>query len=187
MAGFGKPTHPIVDPFSKEAEQHAELYYASIQKFSTDVEKIAKNTGFTPEQILAVKNYLFKDEHMLDEGIKRFDPSFHIAQSWQRLAFDPANIKPHDITLLNHELTEMKLVNEGHSMREAHDLAEAKYDYTLESDAYYQALADKKANKPFDELQFAEADKGDKEQNHQKENDKEYQNDKDDNDIADLR
>ena len=62
---------------------------------------------------MLVKNYLFIDVHKLDGGIRRFDASFEIAESWRRMAFDPENIKSHDLTLLRHELMELRLVSEG--------------------------------------------------------------------------
>lgn len=130
----------ITDPYSDKALLHAEMYYEEIRKMSTDVEKIAQNTGFTKEQILTVKNYLFNDAHYLQGEIKRFSPCFEIAESWQRLAFDPDNIKPHDITLINHELTENQLVSSGISQDQAHRTATREYNYTLESKEYYKQL-----------------------------------------------
>ena len=70
----------ISNPNSQEAIRHAELYYAEIRSFSTDVEKISKNTGYSFSQILLIKNYLFMDKHELEDGIRRFDPSFEIAE-----------------------------------------------------------------------------------------------------------
>ena len=85
---------------------------------STDVQKISKNTGFEFDAILMIKHYLFIDEHNLNGKIKRFEPSFEIAESWRRLAFDKKNIKPHDITLLKHELKEMALISQGVPQRQ---------------------------------------------------------------------
>lgn len=62
--------------------KHAKLFYEEIRKNRSDVKKISKNTGFTYEQILLVKNYLFIDVHKLgddDEIEQRFDASFEIA------------------------------------------------------------------------------------------------------------
>ena len=130
----------ITDPFSKRAVAHAKLYYEEIRKNHSDVKKIAKNTGFTQDQIMLVKNYLFLDVHELYDGIRRFDVSFEIAESWRRLAFDPKSIKNHDLTLLNHELMELRLVSEGVSQEEAHVITSRKYNYSQESYDYYQSL-----------------------------------------------
>ena len=68
---------------------------------------------------------------------QRFDCSFEIAQSWQRLSDENLTIEPHDITLLRHELLEISLVREGLSQNEAHESASKKYDYAEESMMYY--------------------------------------------------
>jgi len=130
----------IADVYSKRAMRHATKYYGAIRKSKTDVENIAKNTGFAVDQILMVKHYLFIDEHILEGGTKRFEPCFQIAESWRRLAFDPQNIKPHDITLLRHEIAEMELVAKGMSQNDAHTQVSKTYDYRKESDDYYNAL-----------------------------------------------
>ena len=132
----------ITDPYSNAAEKHAELYYNEIRSFTTDVERIAQNTGYSYDQIAMIKNYLFQMEHTLESGRKRFDPCFEIAESWRRLAFDPQNIKPHDLTLLRHEIKEMEILNavKGISQSDAHTLASKEYDYPKESKEYYKSL-----------------------------------------------
>ena len=60
----------ISDPLSPEAQEHAINYYEEIKHRTDDILKIAKYTGYTPEQILKVKNYLFVDTHILSTGIK---------------------------------------------------------------------------------------------------------------------
>ena len=110
------------------------------------MKKIAENTGFTYDQILLVKNYLFMDVHRLGDVEQRFDASFEIAESWRRLAYDPDNIKHHDLTLLHHELMEMRLVNEGLEQDEAHLITSRKYNYALECFEFNEGLRSK-ANK----------------------------------------
>lgn len=130
----------ISDPGSKQATAHAKLYYEEIRKNHSDIEKIADHTGYTKDQIMLIKNYLFLDVHELQDGVRRFDVSFEIAESWRRLAFDPKNIKPHDLTLLNHELMELKLVSEGVPQDEAHMITSRKYNYSKESYEYYESM-----------------------------------------------
>lgn len=131
----------ISDPWSEEAGKHANLYYDEIRKRHDDIVKIAKNTNFTTGQIGLIKNYLFMDVHELSNGeFRRFDPSFSIAESWQRLADDPKRIQPHDITLLNHELSEMELVKEGYSQLDAHTITSKTYNYSRECDEFYGKL-----------------------------------------------
>ena len=135
----------ITDPFSKRADAHAKLFYEEIRNNHSDVEKIAKNTGLPLEDILHVKNFLFIDVHLLDNGkIKRFDESFPIAESWRRLAFEPKMIQKHDITLLYHEIYERKLMAQGISQKEAHKKASNKYNYTKEVVEFYEKLTHEK-------------------------------------------
>lgn len=134
----------IKNIYSKEAATHAEKYYEEIRHFSTDVQNIADNTGKTQEQITAIKNYLFVDNSLYDEDLKewrRFDPDFAIAQSWQRL-IDGKNIQQHDLTLIEHELFEMELVNNNSALSQdkAHKIASQKYNYSKEVDEYYGNL-----------------------------------------------
>ena len=140
----GAITGAITDIYSNRANEHAWKYYEFIRSIDTDIKKIAANTDFSEEQIILVKNYLFYDKHYIVSGYERFEPSFPIAESWRRLAFDKDNIKPHDITLIKHELLEMRLVSEGISQDEAHDLTENQFNYQKESDEFYEKLKMKK-------------------------------------------
>ncbi len=130
----------ITDPNSIQAYDHAEMFYETIRHIKSDVVKIAHNTGFTIDQISTVKGYLFIQEHNLIEGYKRFDPCFEIAESWRRLAFDPKNIQPHDLTLLKHELMEMRLVQRGITQIKAHTMTEKKFNYQREAELFYENL-----------------------------------------------
>lgn len=128
----------ITDINSDRANQHAELYYEEIRKQKTDVDKIAKNTGYSKEFILEVKDYLFVDEHDLGGRIRRFDPDFAIAQSWQRLT--EGNTESHDLTLLMHEKYERLLMSTGMTQDNAHRKASRKYNYHKEAQEYYDSL-----------------------------------------------
>lgn len=130
----------ITDPYSIEATEFAEKFYGQIRSTNGDIQRIADNTEFTVEQIAMVKNFLFIDEHILETGIERFMPDCGIAHSWQRLAYMPDDIKPHDITLIKHELMEIGLINKGYSQQEAHDITEQKYNYQQECYDYYRIL-----------------------------------------------
>lgn len=106
----------------------------------TDANRIAKNTGFDVKDILEIKQFIFMDEHDLGEnGIRRFFPSFEMAQSWQRL-IDGKHIQSHDLTLLRHELLERQLILDGKSQDEAHAEASTVYNYAKESDEYYDKI-----------------------------------------------
>jgi hypothetical protein len=111
--------------------EHAKRYYPSIRKRKNDYKHIAKNTGFSEQDILAIKNYLFVDTHDF-LGNNRFDLDDDIAKSWQRL-IEGRNIQKHDITLLRHELMEMELIRNGMTQHEAHILASYKHNYSDEA------------------------------------------------------
>lgn len=133
----------ITDEFSDEAERHAKLYYAEIRKRKDDVDKIVKNTDgkYIRSQILQIKHYLFIDKHDLGGEIKRFEPSFCIALSWQRLSSKrKEDILSHDLLLLEHELYEMALIIRGYSQHKAHIEASRKYNYAGESYKYFERL-----------------------------------------------
>ena len=118
-----------LNPDSREALIHADQYYDSVRKMTTDVDIISKNTGYTNDYISKVKEHLFMQKHDLGEyGIKRFDPDYEIAQSWQRL-IDGKNIQPHDHILLKHEFMEYELMLEGYSQQNAHDIVNEYYNY----------------------------------------------------------
>jgi hypothetical protein len=134
----------ISDPLSAEAQEHAIKYYEEIRHRVDDIYKIAKYTGYIPEQILKVKNYLFVETHILSTGIKRFDPSFEIAESWQRLTDMQDYIQLHDKLLIPHELMEMELITKGMSQSEAHDRTCLEYDYPSASNEFYERLRHEK-------------------------------------------
>jgi hypothetical protein len=115
-----------------DEQLHGELRYPAIRKDKYDVERIAKNTGRTVEEIQYVKNYLFMDKHDFGNGkIDYFAPDDEIAKSWDRLRAGE-DIRPHDLTLINHELEERRLVQSGLTQSQAHDLANKKYNYQKE-------------------------------------------------------
>jgi len=139
----------ITNPDSDEANKFAKEYYEAVRKRKTDYQKIAKNIGETEENVLKVKNYLFVDNSLYNEGLgvwMQFPPDCAIAHSWQRL-IEGKDIKDHDITLIKHELYEMEIKNKepGISHSEAHRLAEKRYNYAEGVTKYYGNL--KKHNK----------------------------------------
>ena len=134
----------IINTYSKEAEEFAEMYYKEIRSFSTDTEKIAKNLGKSEDDIRKIKAYLFEDNSLYDpdsDTWRRFDPDCAIAQSWQRFMVGK-DIKPHDRTMIEHELLEMRIKKDNPSIThyEAHEMATEKYDYRKEAAEYYGNL-----------------------------------------------
>jgi len=118
-----------LNPDSPEADEHAQRYYGLVRSMKTDCKRIAQNTGFREEDIRRIKNYVFYQEHELYDGeFARFDPSYHMARSWQRL-IDGRNIESRDVVMLNHEFLESVFMEEGLKYSEAHDIAEQTYNY----------------------------------------------------------
>lgn len=125
-----------LNPNSKEAQEHADQYYESVRHMTNDVNRIAKNTGFSEELIDHIKKFIFLDEHELNGERKRFDSSYEMAQSWQRL-IEGKNILPHDLTLIKHEEMERDLMLQGYNQDEAHRITSETYNYSKEANEYY--------------------------------------------------
>lgn len=116
-----------LNPYSKAAEKHANTYYESVRHMTTDTTRISKATGISQDKIDKIKNHIFIDEHDLIDGRKRFDPSYDMSQSWQRLI--SGNFQEKDIVLLKHEYAELRYMEKGLSQNEAHIKASKKYNY----------------------------------------------------------
>ncbi|MPL94044.1 hypothetical protein SDC9_40192 [bioreactor metagenome] len=125
---FGGYSGAIIFEDSPAAIAHAQQYYAAIRKMTADIPRISKNTGWKKRNVAAVKQHVFLDEHLIDGQMQRFDPSYEIAQSWQRL-IDGRNIQEQDLVLLNHELMELQLMREGLPFEQAHAQASKAFDF----------------------------------------------------------
>jgi len=115
-------------------DEHAERYYEEIRKRTGDVESIAKNTGFSVDDVKLIKEHIFFNKY--DLGGKtpmQFAPDYDMAVSWQRL-IDGKNIQEMDIVLLNHELMEYHLMKQGILYKDAHKIAEKTYNYKQYTD-----------------------------------------------------
>ena len=126
------------DPYEEKRNRHAELYYESVRKRNKEIElksilnnisnyKLTKNLQL--EDIEKIYNHIFINEYDLLRGYDRFDPSYDMAQSWQRLR-EGKNIFEHDLIMLLHERMEYDFMNlYGMKYDEAHALTSRKYDY----------------------------------------------------------
>ena len=83
-----------------------DMEYENIRIDTTDISKIAQNTGMPEWKISRIKDHVFSNEHILDAGVKRFDADSEIADAWYRLTNGTYN--QNDIDLLNHEYFESK-------------------------------------------------------------------------------
>lgn len=114
--------------------QSADKAYDAIRASTTDIDAIARNTGFKPENIKKIKDHLFLDRHTLDryvdQGIPatraRFDSDVKIAESWKRL--ENGTHTADDIQLLRHETAERWVeLNRNCGYCEAHETASQRY------------------------------------------------------------
>ena len=114
------------------------MYYESVRKRNKEIEsksilnnisnyKLTKNLQL--EDIEKIYNHIFINKYNLLSGYDRFDPSYDMAQSWQRLR-EGKNILEHDLIMLLHERMEYDFMNlYGMKYDEAHALTCEKYDY----------------------------------------------------------
>ena len=120
-----------LDSLSPRAEEHANKEYEAIRKNKYDVIKISENTGFSLQQIKAIKDYVFFQEHVFRNRPKgRFDADYDMALSWKRLIVGK-DIWKSDIILLKHELLEMEIASKYEYHEDAHEEAEKTYNYKL--------------------------------------------------------
>ena len=117
-------------------DDEAESYYDTMRSTNDDVRAIAKNVGWTEYSIVRIKQHVFLNKHILDDGIRRFDADYNMAVAWQRLI--NGDYLDRDIMLLKHEYLE-SVVEKKYNLayREAHDRATLKHDWNgaLEKEA----------------------------------------------------
>ena len=133
-----------IDPNADMADAKAKALYERIRASEEDVVSItrtllsvADDIDISVGNIQRIKDYLFYDSHQLSDGFHPFIPEPDIADSWLRLTAGASQIKPHDITLIRHEISEMRYVDSGMTQAEAHELASPKYDYDEECRKYH--------------------------------------------------
>ena len=130
-----------LNPNSREAQEHADRYCEAVRHIKSDVGRIAKNTGFSEDEIAQVKDFAFMQKHDLGGSeLDYFYLNYEMSQSWQRL-IDGKNIQSHDLTLLRHELMESNLVKQGYSQDKAHKITEQTYNYGKESKKYHAEIS----------------------------------------------
>lgn len=112
----------------------ADEYYEAIRASTTDIARIAGNTGYKAANIRKIKEHLFFNEHLLDRytalgipaTIGRFDSNMSIAQAWRRL--ENGSHSASDLQLFRHETAEawyMRNVAPGYN--QAHNVAARRY------------------------------------------------------------
>ncbi|MCQ8263849.1 minor capsid protein [Streptococcus suis] len=122
------------DEYGIEREKHAKMYYEQVRNRNreTQVVRVAKNSSFSVSDVEKIFDHIFINEHDLEEGRKRFDPNYDMAESWRRLTeVGGKNIQKHDIIMLHHELMELGLMAKGMSYDEAHNQTNKVYNYQM--------------------------------------------------------
>lgn len=110
-------------------DDEAEIYYNNIRNRKNDVERIAENTRMPYDDIVAIKNHVFYNEHIFSNRIGRYTADYDMAVAWQRLI--NGSFEDRDILLLNHELLESKVEKAYNlSYEEAHKIAQEKYPWS---------------------------------------------------------
>ena len=96
---------------------------------------ISSNTGFSHDDIQAIKDHIMVEEHLFSDGtVRKFDPDIDQALAWQRLMEN--KFTDTDILLLNHELRELRYINQHQCDYDtAHVYATQKYDWQSAVDA----------------------------------------------------
>ncbi|MGU7972065.1 hypothetical protein ACS6Z1_05525 [Streptococcus suis] len=122
------------DEYGIEREKHAKMYYEQVRNRNREMEvvRVAKNSSFSVSDVEKIFDHIFINEHDLEEGRKRFDPNYDMAESWRRLTeVGGKNIQKHDIIMLHHELMELGLMAKGMSYDEAHNQTNKVYNYQM--------------------------------------------------------
>ena len=121
------------DPNFEKRDAFAKSYYAEVlgRKREHEIATVAKNSGFSEDDVSKVFAHIFELEHLFSDGsIHKFDTNFDMAQSWIRLR-EGKNIQPHDILLLRHELMEAEIMGTGTTIpyEPTHDKVSKTYNY----------------------------------------------------------
>jgi hypothetical protein len=136
----GADAGALRDKSSKEQDKFADEYYESIRnrKIATDIAVIAENSGFSQEDIMAIRNHMFIEKHDLGDGrFERFDSSWLQAQAWQRMERNwktsgDERYRDVDVLMLHHELEELTIMKRrGVNYHIAHDETNEKYNWWL--------------------------------------------------------
>lgn len=121
------------DPWQIRRDEHAVRYYETLRNSNQKylAETISNNTGMRQRSVEKVLAHVLFNRYNLDKGYSRFEESYEMSQSFQRLIMAKGkHILPKDIVLLKHERLEYELMNRyGKVYEEAHALSNKKHNY----------------------------------------------------------
>ncbi|WP_295237035.1 hypothetical protein [Veillonella sp.] len=123
------------DPWQIRRDKHAEQYYEFLRNSNQEylIKKLSEVSGMRLLSIQKVLAHVLYNRYNLDIGYTRFDPSYEMSQSFQRLLIaNGKEVQEKDIIMLKHERLEYELMNKySKSYSEAHKLANKKHNYEL--------------------------------------------------------
>lgn len=69
------------DPYNKERDRHAQEFYESVRNRNKqhEIVKVSKNSRLSQSDVEKIYNHVFINEYDLEDGRKRFDPSYDMA------------------------------------------------------------------------------------------------------------
>lgn len=114
-------------------DQLGNQMYEEFRMTNDDIVEISNNTGWSVEDVTTVKNHVFNDVVLKDDGVYgTLDSYYEQALAWQRLI--DGNYFKSDVLLLEHELFEATYYNHFHSingctLRDAHEFTTNYYDW----------------------------------------------------------
>jgi len=136
----GARRETLADRYERR-EKESKRFYNERRQDDSDISKISKTTGFSETKVRQIKEHLFVNEHILDDGVRRFDEDYDIAVAWKRLS--DGNPEERDILLLEHEYLESTVEKEYNlTYREAHDIAEEQYAWDVEMDKMFEGCGE---------------------------------------------
>lgn len=117
-------------PLNKDEKKAQSLYVQFSQRKASYQAKHIQNavSEFSYSDSLTVFKHIFRDEHNISGSKRMFDPDPDMANSFSRI-FNRQELYPHDIIMLKHERYEAELMKSGMSYSEAHNKANAMYNY----------------------------------------------------------
>lgn len=119
--------HYKLEEGDTERDVKAKTEYEFITRIN-DIDVVAQNCGMTHDEVVQIKRHVFFEKHTLYEGYDRFTPDYNMAVAWKRLR--EGNVKPRDLTLLQHELLESQVEKKYNlTADEAHKIANKQYDW----------------------------------------------------------
>lgn len=114
-------------------DQLGNQMYEEFRMTNDDIMEIANNTGWSVEDVTTVKNHVFNDVVLKDDGVYgTLDSYYEQAPAWQRLI--DGNYFKSDVLLLEHELFEATYYNHFHpindcTLRDVHEFTTNYYDW----------------------------------------------------------